>query len=869
MVQAVHLPREELQRRFGLSSRLTARIGALMAKRLGFSEAVLELASSEPDMENILLSPGILEYAETLNTSELKRLAHGAGLDDFLRRNQLCILNQQDLRILALRDEVEAEAVWEEHPSASGAVAVPFHEGDLSEAAAGDDLVPDEEVDALKLSILTSAEPKAKIEAIRKLSYSKMSADEKGRLLVSVLADDSTEVRVEATRALGALGLDAGMVQNIRKLFQGEAGEKRIAARALGRFASQGKFLERAVTLVVVSKALGEESFRSARAELIEAIRGLSDVVVADERFVADATGQLVAVLADSDIFERKAAREVLSELAQASPQKAGSVLWQRLTDIDEPKVRAALLSAVAASMPPDVSADELARLVVVESLKFRELDPECWQLRVLATRLGEASVNPAVQMISLTPPDTRLPIFRLIDMLCRQDELSERALRTMGEAVVDLLATGSDADRVSLLGLACLTEERFPTQVRQRIARELLRGLDSALMERSLEQIDEALVSLGPAALGPIVDYSKRRGEAPGRLRALRALGEIVASMSSATDREEKLVEEVAAFCLRLIKSGVASGTPMIVLGQLCSRGFVKPRSVQSADELLRSSLRHSEFPFQAADGLGWLASNPMVSLQVRVDIANSLLALFESKLPEELLHERQTEDGTVLDIGPEAKAYNEMLPASIEGLQRICVAAGADSVLRKRIIDSFLEKWKRIHEWEEVWGPANVATLADALGEIASERSLPTQDRVRIARALSEGLGRLSVVRALAKLFLLDGDSVELGSAARKVAETLLRRRLVERGLAPEEREAILKTLGVIASRPVLGRRSNSIARLRARVVSALEDALREHLSVAHEWLYELQRCEALSEFQRREIARRLSRFEQVVPR
>jgi len=123
--------------------------------------------------------------------------------------------------------------------------------------------------------------------------------------------------------------------------------------------------------------------------------------------------------------------------------------------------------------------------------------------------------------------------------------------------------------------------------------------------------------------------------------------------------------------------------------------------------------------------------------------------------------------------------------------------------------------------------------------------------------------------VVRALAKLFLLDGDSVELGSAARKVAETLLRRRLVERGLAPEEREAILKTLGVIASRPVLGRRSNSIARLRARVVSALEDALREHLSVAHEWLYELQRCEALSEFQRREIARRLSRFEQVVPR
>jgi len=870
LVQAVHLPRDELQRRFALSSRLTARVGALMAKGLGFSESVLELAGADEDMAKIVLSPRIFEQAHGLTTTKLERLAEALGLGEFLATNRLCVLKRGAARILALKDEVDAQTVWEKSsPGASETPLAVIAEVNPPVGAAVGELITDEEVDAVKLTILTSAEPKRKIEAIRKLAYASLPPDEKGRLLISALADNSTEVRVEATRALGGLGLDSDLALQIRELFQGEEAEKRIAARTLGRFAKHGIFLERAVTFVVVSKALGEESFKNARPELLAALGELYDVIVADEGFITEATGQLVAVIADSDQFGRRLARDVLTKLAQASPQKVGVTLWKRLRDIDEPRVRAALLFAIGASIPEDVDAGEFARLAIGESLRFSELDAECWQLRVMAARLGEVSVVPTVQMISASPPEARVSILRLIDLLCRESDLSDRALRLMGEAVANLLVTGSDAERVALLGLACLTEGRFPAQVRRKIATELLGALDSALMGKTLDQVEEALVSLGPVALGPIIDYVKRKRESAGHSRALRALGEIVSAMLSASDPEQKLVHDAAAFCLRLIKSGPPNGIAMIVLGQLCSRGFIESHMLQSAAGLLHDCLRQSEFPFQALDGLGWLASNPTVSLETRIGIANSLLGLFESELPEELVRERQTEEGMVLHVGPEAKAYNEMLPAAIKGLERICSAADDDRALKQRIIESFLQKWERLQKWEEVWGPANVATLADALGEIASLPSLSTADRVRIARALAGSLGRLSVIRALAKLFLLDSDSVELGSVARRVAESLLGKRLIEKGLAPEEREAILKILGVIASRRILGQRTRSLARLRARVVSALEDALREHLSVAHEWLAKLEQSEALSEFQRKEIARRLSRFERVVPR
>jgi len=870
LVHAVHLPRDELQHKFGLSSRLVARLGALMAKGLGFSESVLELAAVERDMAELLLSTGILEQADALTTWKLEHLARELGLEEFVERNPLCVLEQPDARILALMDEVDAEAVWDEQPDHSAETPLAVAEVAATPAGPGvAGLVADEDVDELKLTILTSAEPKRKIEAIRKLSYARLSPNEKGKLLVSALADDSTEVRVEATRALGPLGLDPDLAVQIRELFQGEMSEKRIAARVLGRFAGEGTFLERAVTFVVVSKALGEEPFKGSRTELLEALRELSDVMVADEGFASEAAAQLVTVLADSDQTGRALARDVLARLTQASPEKMGEMLWKRLPDIDEPVVRAAFLFAIGPHLPSGIDVEEFARLVIAESLRFSELDPECWQLRVLAAGLGDDAVAPAVKMMSAVPPHARMSLFRLIDLLCRGRDLSDKSYRAVGEAVVNLLAAGSDAERVALLGLACLTESRFSSNTRQRIAAELLRELDSALMEKTLEQIDEALISLGPATLAPIIDYVKKERETPSSLRALRALGMVVTQMSSPSERERGLIESAANTCLKLISSAPPDGAPMIVLGQLCSTGLLKDRTLQRAAKLLRDSLRTSPFPFQAVEGLGWLASSPEISLQLRVEIGNSLLRLFESKLPEDLLRERQTVDGTVLDVGAEAKAYNEMLPAAIDGLRRICLASNPDSALRERIVKSFLEKWRLLNEWEEVWGPANVAALADALGDIASDPSLSRDDRARIAGALAGSLGRLSVVRALTRILLLDGDSVELGEVARSVAETLLGKRLAERGLAPEEREAILGALGAIASRRALGRRSHSLPRLRARIVSALEGALREHLGVAHEWLFRLKESDALSEFQRREIGRRLSRFQRVVPR
>ncbi len=869
MVQGVNLPREELQRRFGLSSRLTARVGALMARGLQFTEAALELAGSEQEMAGLLLAPEFLDQAAQLTTARARRLGEKLGLQDFMDRNPLRAVKEGEVRILALKDEVEAASVWEEPQAEGSETAVAIVESAPSAPAEGlGGLISDEQAAELKLTILTSADPNRKIEAIRRLVFSSLSPEEKGRLFVSALSDDSTQVRLEATRALRSLGLDSELALQIRQLFQGEGPEREIAASALRRFARQGSMLERAVIFVVVSKALGEESFADFRLQLLEVVRNLVDLVAANDDFLTEGTSLLLGGLSTSSLEVYRQSRNVLSSLIEAVPERVCAALWERLPDVAEPRARAAVICAIGSRAPEQVQADELARAAVSESLRFSELDAECWQLRALAARLGEAAAAPALQMLASSAADVRIRLLRLIDTLCIEARLSTKSIGSIGQVLLDALSTGSEPERISLLDLPSLTDSRFPASVRRRIAAELLATMDSVQMARTLDLVQEALISLGPVAIEPIIDYVGKRKPSSRSTRPLQALGEIASEMSAGSKPEQKAVADAVAFCLKLVGSDGYGGAEMTVLGQLCSRDFVGPRTVQSAARLLRKNLRTSSFPFQAVDGLGWLASNPTLPPRTRLDIAHSLLHLFESKLPEDLLRERATDEGTVFDVGPEASAYNYMIPAAIAGLARICNAAGSDQVLSQRIIDSLLHKWQQLHTLDEVWGPANAAALADALGEVAAGPSLSTSQRISIVKALAADLGRMSVVRVLGEILSLDGGSPELGAVAKSIGEELLDVRLAEEGLAPEEREALLKTLTSIALRPDLGGRSPSAARFRACVVTALEARLRDHLTVAHDGLAKLAESEALSEFQRKEIRRRLSRFERIVP-
>ena len=100
--------RDALERRFGLSKRLSARLVVLLARRVAVSEAVLESAAPGSEAETLLLCPEMLEGADGLDSEGLEKLRGSLGLEVFPR---LVVGDAEDgLRVIVLEEEALAEA---------------------------------------------------------------------------------------------------------------------------------------------------------------------------------------------------------------------------------------------------------------------------------------------------------------------------------------------------------------------------------------------------------------------------------------------------------------------------------------------------------------------------------------------------------------------------------------------------------------------------------------------------------------------------------------------------------------------------------------------------------------------------------------
>src|SRR5690606_5147553 len=96
-------------------------------------------------------------------------------------------------------------------------------------------LLGSDETSRLKLDLVTSSDTGRRLEAVRKLYLSELPPDEKLRLFLTALRDREADVRAEAARALGGLGLDGALTENLAKASRGGTPERVVAITNISR----------------------------------------------------------------------------------------------------------------------------------------------------------------------------------------------------------------------------------------------------------------------------------------------------------------------------------------------------------------------------------------------------------------------------------------------------------------------------------------------------------------------------------------------------------------------------------------------------------------------------------------------------------
>jgi hypothetical protein len=841
--------------RHGLGDRLAVRLAALLAHKVDLTAAAIECLRDSPALQHAILAPQLLGLAATLDAEKLRSLAlPGEELPA-----PFAVVEEKGWRTIALEEELVAERGTAEPAAAeqSATAGLPsrghgwranrgtlpalrekaevLHPGEIA------DLFTRRDIAELELVLRTSAEPREKITAIRRLALSPAGDREKLALFATALTDRDAQVRSEAAEALTTLGLDPEVAEDARALAEGSARQKRSAAGRLASRFPNATDTEMAVLLRLVAGMLRYEPEVEVRRLLIRAVEGACRAVARDSRSTRDLIRVLLAQLRDDPETLGPEVRRVLSILGRCTPGDVYCVLQEELATTPDHRVRRLLVAAAVEVAGSDDQHDRVCRQAFDEIAASSDPVVECLPLANALSRMGEPVVAIIGERLLETPGAAQETMVRLLDIVATRRGTTKAAKARIGRLLLLALQRGKRPARLAVVHSLAAADPALSAETRRGLAEELLRSIQEYASPGILGAIGATVAKLGAPALQPVLDVVRRGRRPQQRLAAARILGELVPRLEA---RHARAVGQAINEILALLDGEFPERATLAhVAGRMCTGPAADEAAVARVVAALRRHILDREVTDAALEGLGRLCLSPLAAPTLKVELVDFFARLLERDLPEIQPATVTRDDEIVYNVGAEVTAYTELVPGLLAGLRNI--AATSAGVLRAQALDRLLRTWRAIAEGSLQLGPANTELLLGALHAIGTLPGLPPGERAAIADAVALRRDYLPTCRVLAELCIAAGRA--MASRAAALAEQLLQRDATEKQLTETERGTILATLVRLATTGALGRKA---APIRERVVGAVADAEKRGLARASELLGELAASPAIPE-------------------
>ena len=853
---------------FGASRRVATRIGALARKGLFVSETLLEFALEDDGkpLSKLLLAKALLGGAEALDDKALQSLAAKQDAE-FFGENPIALHDIDGNRAIGLAEESDAPESAPEHSGGSDLAVIP--EGRITSVIDKDEarkLLGTDEVSRLKLDLVTSSDAGRRLEAVRKLYLSELSADEKLKLFLTALRDRDADVRAEAARALGGLGLEPALTENLAKASRGGNDERLVAITNLGRVLEKldGGQKRLGVSLLIEFVSSSEEK------EIVQGSLGVlgNHLTKLDNghELTPQLHKKLIELLQVRFSQYEDAARRVYDRLYTQDREGISANLIATLDELAQPELRSFVLSLItehdlaAASAPAVV--DQL-----IEGLRTgSELDRNFQACAAALTRLGEKAVDPLLSALESSDDAGRRRIIDLLGHMLRgaSDEfpLSDDTKSQIANALLELYGDATPDVCTALLESGFYDHESLNDEARTKAAVLIIEGLHDFRFERQIELVHAALERCGVYAIEPLRTAMVESAYDVTRLSAAKLLPEIVANVADVQEPQlTGLVESLLSITDAEETDFPDRGPLYIALGRVGAHANMPGERANELSALMRERLGRTSNTYDILEGLGYVAAGENIGKEERLEVGHLLVRVLTRGLPGMSGRMRKNEEGEdVLHFGRETTAYTDMIPRILEGLGRMIAEPKTPDVLFEHIAGELIKLWTEITDFKRVWAPAATMTLARLLGDIALGARRQQRMADDIADLLTRKLVLLPVMQVIGELVLAPSDSERMDHIALRVFNELAKRLNEEPGPEPTERRQILETMTSIAQRSKLGEREKEIEHARRVVIEALFDALRDRIFQARMMLEQLAGSEALSETQKADITRRL---------
>jgi len=856
VVEPLRLDKRELRAQYRISERLAVRIGALLSRKLALTGAVLELATPGSPIESLLLSTALLDKASKLAKKDLTPLLKKSKTDV----PSLSVVADGASRVLCLEEEIESDKGFSRAAPKGGALALPTAKS-LLRPEESQSLFSPEEIARIKFVLLTSADPKAKIEALRSALVSPLPPEEKGVLCLMALSDATPEVRRETAKALKFLGLDPDLTESIRGLADGDANVRKSALGALRRIGPKAPPAERGVILRLLFSVLETERDPALAALGVDVLADMAEALASANDALPDLVRLVLLLLAAQFEAIAPPTRRLCRELGKHAVRPLAEVLWSQATKADERRVKAYLLLLLSDLPLPDSERARLAAEVARTLSDWPDSDPDCRRLTAALDDLGRHGVEALLDVWPTVKEEQQPFLLRLIDVRLMKLDVPKDLASRLARFLLDLLPSARRTLRLALMETRLCAHPALSADARRKIASELLRSAHDYRLDRVYDLTETVLHRMGLCSAEPLRRTIEESPYEPVRILALKILSRQVAAASEPADAKE--VEKTCLWAEPLLRDFPAQGEAARALGALAQSALAPAAFVERVAAELRTRLGKSANTLDYVQALAALAGSPSAPIKLRMELAMLFLELLEQEVPTDLSTETQTKEGTVLEMKRPVQLYTDFLPAVIDGLERLATSGQVTAMLLETVTHRMIAKWMDVSEYKIIWGPNAVTRLAEALGAIGRAPDAPLHLKLAVLAALKGRVSNVTIAQVVARILEGPEEDEPFVKVCEEVLEELCRMAVHKDFQERDDKHAILGALGRLSRRAVLSPQPKRTEALRRKAVELIFDGLRERMQGARETLAFLAECESIPKPQRAAIRQRLDRL------
>lgn len=864
-MDGVRMGKDELIRSYGVSQRLAVRVGALLAKGIEVSAALLEIAGPGSAIERLLLRPELIAEDVKLDEARLARLAKETRAE---AEGPLAVARTERGQLIALSEELLAEQGWRVAAQKERSDLLPARQEASTPApvlapAEARRLFGPDEIARLKLEALAGRDAEARVSALRKLVYAPLSDHERGGICLRALLDSAGPVRAEAIRAIEQLGFNRDTADAMQALFSGDPRARESALRRIGDLMGTLQPGERRIVLAVLTAAFREATPKDANDPLLRLWQNLASTL--GEK--AEATPELARVCVQHLLAEPRRMgpimRDLLLALAAANPEPVVRKVWDEVETVTDPAARMLLLGVLIEADRDAARATRLAQLAVEELLREGADEVARQKLGCNLAALGEGAAKALMARFASAPVPEKTALVSFLDTLCMDERVAARTRDEIAQALIGTLKIADRRLRLATLNTRCLWQAPLDTGLRRGLVAELLPMVRAHERTEVADQAAALLERLGDVSVQGLNDLMQERPALPQADIAARMLGRILSRPESGV-AVRKAAVEVFDFALeRVTMPGNQLGGYAETAWRLAGSPAVSDARARETLDALMDRFGKARFHGDLAQGIGALAAGPRATAAQRVRAAQVLGQVVDRPVDREetRMRETVTPKGKVYHVTGRVEFDTDTAPAAVSALADMAASAHVSEALRGQVTMLLLRVWKDVAEWKTIWGPRSSEALALALARVATGATADDETRAQIIEALAPAADRQSVVRALGAVFAALKDSPRAQRAAATAALRVLEE-WIEPQIVPEQLEMVLTTAAAAVTAQAAPPRAGDGRELMRRTAALLFDALRANHAWCRTPLQAMTDSPAVSRPLRKDIADRLAR-------